>query len=94
MTEHDKLHAISDKSQACGAFYDWLHEKGWVLCEFHLHTNCERDKDGFGWDCGISKGSYVPIMPEIRKLLAEFFEIDEAKLEAEKRAMLIKLRSR
>ena len=33
--EHEKLSAISDKSQACGEFIEWLgYEKGIVLAKW------------------------------------------------------------
>lgn len=91
--EHEKLHVIADKSQACGEFFDWLQEQGLQLCEIHSHSECSRDKDGYGWDCGLERGSYVPIHRPIVKLLAEFFDIDQDRLEAEKQAMLDKLRT-
>lgn len=63
--EHDKLRKISDRSQACGEFLDWLEEeKGW---ELPSHSK--------------------------PALLAEFFEIDQERLEDEKQAMLNELRS-
>lgn len=90
--EHDKLHAIADKSQACGEFFEWLGSNEWTLCEVHSHTNCERDECGF-WACGLDKGEYFPVRLSLNKLLAEFFDIDQDKLEAEKLAMLAELRS-
>lgn len=91
-SEHIKLHAIADKSQACGEFMDWLAEQGWTLCEYHSHKECARDKDGFGWDCGLSSNELVPIHVPLVKLLAMFFEIDQDRIEAEKRQMLAVLR--
>lgn len=37
--EHEKLEKISDKSQACGEFLDWLSSEGISLCSWH-----ERDE--------------------------------------------------
>jgi hypothetical protein len=33
--EHEKLAAISDKSQEIGAFLEWLQEQGWLLALYH-----------------------------------------------------------
>lgn len=60
--EHEKLRLVSEKSQACGEFLDWLIERGW------------EPREG---------GS-----ANVRKLLAEFFEIDQELLEREKEHML------
>jgi len=68
--EHDKLHAVVDKSQAIGEFLEWASERhGFRLC--YLEGN-----------------RYWSVGTPVQRLLAEFFEIDENKLEEEKRAML------
>lgn len=73
--EHDKLKAISDQSQAQGAFLDWLQsEKGYDLCGHE-----ELDDYEAGW---------FPVRESIQKLLAEYHEIDLNRLEEEKLAML------
>lgn len=75
--EHIKLTAISDQSQACYDFIDWLEtEKGYRLCYVPRNSN-----------------THEPIQHSMRGLLAEFFEIDMDKVEAEKRAMIEALRS-
>lgn len=75
--EHEKLHAIKDKSQAIGEFLDFfLPSKGIVLME--------RFRDRYE--------DYVPTRRSIYSLLAEFFNIDQDKLDAEKKAMLTVLR--
>jgi len=59
-------------------------------------------RDGVGVPCDVCRGTgkvtchekgYVPV-GSARDLLAEFFEIDQDKLEQEKRAMLDSLRAR
>lgn len=78
--EHDKLHAIKDQSQAIGAFLDWLQnerEPTIVLCT----------RTQYKWD-NLYQPAHVPI-PD---LLAEYFEINQDKLEEEKVAMLDKIR--
>ena len=75
--EHTKLQAISDKSQVCGEFLDWLQEQGYHLGRYN------------------EEGTrlYTHTVPMVTKLLAEFFEIDQAKIEDEKRAMLDEIRA-
>lgn len=74
--EHTKLRAISDQSQACYDFIDWLgSEKGYRLCYVPQRS-----------------GTYEPVQHSMRGLLAEFFEIDVDKIETEKRAMIAQLR--
>lgn len=76
--EHEKLAAISDQSQTIYDFLSWLDgEKGVVL-----------GNDNFGYAEGKS---YVPDGSQVKGWLAEFFEIDLDKIEAEKRAMLDEL---
>lgn len=70
--EHEKLKAIRAESQICGDFIKWLEQQGWAICQF---------RDAFD-------GEWVPISFTLEKLLAQRFEIDLNKLEAEKRAML------
>ena len=91
--EHEKLRAVSEKSQACGEFLDWLlGEKHYTLGKYHEHTDDCWDNDG-ELTCRTSTEFMFPApVPRISKLLAEFFEISEDKLEAEKRAMLDEVR--
>lgn len=78
--EHERLKAISDKSQAIGEFVEWLGgAKGIVLAE---------NIGSRGWDSGL-----VPTGRTITALLAEFYEIDLDVIEHEKRAMLDALRA-
>jgi len=70
--EHEKMAGIRDQSQICGEFLEWLTTEG----GFHL---AQRSDSG-PWT--------VPALYDIAQLLAEFFEIDLTKIEAEKRQML------
>lgn len=70
--EHEKLKAVKDRSQCVGEFIEWLGENNMAVCEF----------------TGGNIDHWWPTGKPIRKLLAQFFEIDEEKLEAEKRQML------
>lgn len=67
--EHEKLKAISDKSQAVGEFLEWLDTKGIRLC-------------------ALKDGKFYPSQISNMQLLAAFFEIDQDKIEGEKRDML------
>ena len=80
--EHNKLRAIADKSQTVGEFLEWLGEQGLTVCRFQELT---RHSDELG---DYSPEGYYPARTSREKLLAEFFDIDLDKIEAEKRAML------
>lgn len=76
--EHEKLRAISEKSQAIGEFIEWLAEdQGIQLCRLS----------------GSRVDRYAPNQQPITKLLALFFEIDLDVIETEKRKMLDELRA-
>lgn len=72
--EHEKLQAIKEKSQAIGEFLEWLQGKGFRLAKW------EKEPD--------EEEQLVQQFPNIERLLAEYFQIDLAKLEKEKYAML------
>ncbi len=74
--EHARLLKVKDESQACSEFLEWLSSEK----GFHLAKSIP----------GRARPSYVSY--SIQDLLAEFFEIDQDKLEAEKREMLATLR--
>lgn len=90
--EHDKLQSVKDRSQIIGDFLSWLQEEqSVVLAKSHKHNaNCIENGDRV---CGVEKGQLVPVFCSIPQWLAKYFDVDEAKLEEEKRAMLDKLRS-
>lgn len=79
--EHHKLGAISDKSQAIYDFLEWVRgEHGLLLASYATSSS------------PLEQGRLFPSQHSVRRLLAEFFEIDEEKIEQEKRAMLEGLR--
>ncbi len=80
--EHDKLRHVKDESQAIGEFLDF---GGYVLAEWHDPTPRELT-EGY-------KRQLAPTHQPISRILAEYFEIDENKIEQEKRQMLDKLRA-
>lgn len=77
--QHERLADIKDQSQAIGEFLEWcLREKGYALAE---------------WGESRMIGTrMMPISYSTEAILAEFFGIDLKKLEAEKLAMLDKMR--
>ena len=81
--EHEKLKEIQENSQACANFLDWLqNDKGVVLGKYKTIKDWdERDTERL-----------LPTHVNIQNLLAEYFEIDQAKLEQEKRAILDEIR--
>jgi len=89
--EHDKLSTVKDKSQACGEFVEWLQQR-YTFGEYHTHSKACQSDDGSA--CGSSTRILYPASINVRRLLAEFFEIDETKLEDEKRAMLAQMQGR
>lgn len=90
--EHEKLKLISDKSQACGEFLEWLaSEKGITLATKHEHDSECRGPSRLRV-CGFTSSQLEPVYIPRTALLAEFFDIDERKIEKEKRAMLDALR--
>ena len=100
--EHRKLRTISSESQAIGSFLDWLGETKCIeLAVRHKHVDsCYATIDSVDQAmkisprrmCGYSDDELVPAHISIRKILAEFFDIDEAKIEQEKQEMLEELR--
>lgn len=74
--EHEKMAKVIDQSQVIGAFLDAMSEKGIELCEY---------SEGDG-------GMMFPVRKSIEQILADYFEINLKKIEAEKRAMLESIR--
>src|SRR5579885_1906363 len=75
--EHAKLKAAKDDLEKIGGFLEWLTgEREIVLCT----RRPDQEIDNIWMPIGGERS--------VEKLLAEYFEIDEAKLEAEKRSIL------
>lgn len=77
--EHAKLLAVKDKSQLIGDFFDWALMEGVVFGREVEGDNC------FGastWFAPVRKA-------ELDRLLARFFGIDPAALQAEKERMYL-----
>lgn len=78
--ECTKARAVSEESHAIGEFLD---TSGYVLAHW---IDCE-DYHESGGHC--QAGSHLmPVPGSIEKVLADYFKIDLAKVETEKRAML------
>ena len=101
--ELDKLAKVAPLSQKIGEFIDvfLLQEKGLSIGRPHVHDATCR-----GWDEGRGKynprgsdrcetytNEFVPCSQSLDGLLAEFFEIDMAKIEKERKAVLKHIRS-
>lgn len=77
--EHDKISGLNGSNQTAGEFLDWIREeKGLRLCEWVPEGDNPYDDPEHWQSTGQSTLS----------LLYEFFDIDSAKLEEEKVAML------
>lgn len=80
--EHEKLKAVSDKSQEIGQFLDWMRdEKGY---QFGFLGDA---------DSGEDPGRIYPTYLDVTRVLADYFDIDLKKIEQEKREMLKSIRS-
>jgi hypothetical protein len=104
--EHDKLTAISDRSQAIGEFLDWMSQEKkiiraswldaymvWVPCDEASEYGLIQNDDGeWGWWRHAPERLHMDTT-SVQDLLAEFFDIDRAKIEEEKRTMLDRLRT-
>ena len=74
--ECDKALALRPFTETLGDFLDvWCQEKGYEICY-------QRKEDG---------NKYFPIHRPVNAIIAEYFGIDQRKLEAEKKNMLAKL---
>jgi hypothetical protein len=90
--EHDKLESVKEASQSIGEFLTWLqYEQGVVLTKAHEHSDfCYEGGDRV---CGSERGALVPVIASVPNWLSRYFDVDEARLEDEKRKMLDELRS-
>ncbi len=76
--EHEKLAAVSERSQIIGEFLDHC---GYTLCEFRSAPILS-DYDEF-----------LPARKSLQEVLADYFGIDLEVIEREKRAMLDAIRA-
>ena len=88
MSEIEKIAAVQDKSNLLSSFIDWLGEKGYTICKWQntiTHSNEIGDYTPEG---------YYPKQQSHEWLLADYFEIDLQKAEAERVAFLENIRKR
>ena len=98
--EHEKLRMVWPKIQAIGCFLDWLgDEKRWFLAAVGTPPTLEEPEgrrpdiaDAIVSIVKHARSEIVQVRYTIPDLLAEFFGIDQEKLEAEKLAMLAVMR--
>ncbi len=82
--ELNKIAENQEVSQKIGEFIDWLQSESGYSIGKGVEEECEC--------CGETIYSFIPISKSIKQLLAEYFEIDLAKAEKEKRALLDEIR--
>ena len=70
--EHEKMRAVKTESQAIGEFLEWIHEEKGLFLA--------RYEEGANWPSSVNYST--------EKILAEHFDIDLSKIEAEKLAMI------
>jgi len=80
--EHTKLRAIADDSQKIYNFIQWLSE--------HDAKICTLDKRDQRWPGFVLEDGRQTV--QITDILAAYFEIDQRKIETEKRGMLADMR--
>lgn len=103
--ELEKLKDVSERSQAIGEFLEWLFDtKSYHIAKYLTDEEYE-SKDNVSWVDGlyekeqfkrheIGKEELMPIHIDIEKLLAEYFEIDLAKVEKERSEIIEKIREK
>lgn len=89
--EHEKLKKVKDKAEAIGEFIDG---SGYTLCKV-MYSAPFNGPGGLSYEPtrNDQSGHYVAEGKSIERILAEWFDIDYAKLEQEKRQMLADLRA-
>lgn len=92
--EHEKLKAVKPESQAVGQFMEWLLGQGYVVARhkcphgYEPMSECEESKHCRREENDLVLWSEATGSSWITRRLAEHFGIDQAKLDAEKEAML------
>lgn len=90
--EHDKLMALNGENQTLGLFLEWLQQRV-VFADYHEHTDWCYDEWEDAPNCELSEGTPYPVHRSIQDWLAEYYGIDQNKLEDEKRQMLEVIRA-
>ena len=82
--ENTKKNRVAPDSQKIGDFLETMSQNGFTLCEY------QEPAEGSIW----SEGKYYPTNKPLIQLLADYFEIDLKKVDAEQRQILEDLRKR
>jgi hypothetical protein len=97
--EHDKLAGVSETSQSLGELIELLSARGyqighWEGRESSQRTLCRACEQRVGAPIySREEERFVPVHAGITQILAELFDVDLAKLDEEKDAMLKALRA-
>lgn len=83
MSEIEKALAVKEKSQAIGEFLEWAQSEGYFLASWQHFGNPEPE----GHDRLVTSRN------TIHQWFAEFFEIDQDKIEKERQALLNEIRA-
>lgn len=90
--EHDKLHGLVHISQPLGEFLDWLKSSGREIGHWTRHSGARerivRDDNGEESYVSVYEERFEPYPRSVQHWLADFFDIDLAKIDKEKEAML------
>jgi hypothetical protein len=84
--EHEKMRALGGAIQVVGDFLAWLGEHDFEIAARHEHSE-ECWGENFP-ECGYRTDALAPVHRTIVQWLSVYFEIDEGRLEEEKRRML------
>lgn len=84
--EHDKMALVATDSETIGEFLD-SEDHEYVLAEW---LRVYEDDQGNLRE--LAEPRLVPVQKSIRQILADYFDIDLKKIEAEKRQMLAEIR--
>lgn len=82
--ESERLHKVSGDVSTLHEFLEWTRSEGLILCRL-------QDTGRIRFDAPVEE--YFPSYESMQDLIYRFFEIDDDKLERERRAMLEELRT-
>lgn len=94
----DKMTEVWGRWQAIEEFLGWVQgEKRLTVCALHDHeeSGCPREDPqdpSSPRACRMSPHRFYPLQRSVRELLAEFFEVDLAAAEGERRKLLRRAR--
>lgn len=94
MLECERLSSVAPFSQHVGDFLDWLSEQGYILAKHgcpHGYLNAEDCEESKYCRRGEESTALWAQHVHPERLLAEFYEIDLNKVEAERRTLLASL---